>query len=346
MRRDSPGRASEHRAERGIGLAQPLDCPYDLGGLVAARAREPNEVSRARREFGLARGGRYDDAAPAAEIDEALVAERTERREHGVSIDAENGRQIGGRRQALALACFAVDDRAAQRSGGLVGDALRGARVTVDRPHGASDTSFMFGLSASAPASPAADPPGRLQALFDEAWQRARRRRLGTLGAVGLLVVALAAVLASRGTEPRDRARPASPRPSVLALPKPPGIGVACPAAPNSIACDRVGIAVWMSTTPALPAHLVATIGGRSVELRDLTDAAYCASRRPCSHFYTGYLHHAGLLDGALKVQPDQGRYRWYGRHPVTATMRITAITANGARAITTRHVELAPGWG
>jgi hypothetical protein len=167
---------------------------------------------------------------------------------------------------------------------------------------------------------------------------------LGTLGVAGL-VLALAVVIASRGNEPRDRAKPGVPQPSVLALPKPPGIGVACPTA-NSIACDRVGIAVWISPTPALPAHLVATIGDRSVELRDQTDAAYCASKQPCSHFYIGYLHHAGLLNGTLKVRPDHGRYRWYGRHPVTAAMHITAITANGARAVTTRRVELAPGWG
>ena len=166
-----------------------------------------------------------------------------------------------------------------------------------------------------------------------------------TLG-VAALVLALALIIASRGNEPRDHAKPGVPQPSVLALPKPPGIGVACPMMANSIACDRVGIAVWMSTTPALPAHLVATIGDRSVELHDQTDAAYCASKQPCSHFYTGYLHHAGLLNGTLKVRPDQGRYRWYGRHPVTAALRITATTPNGARAVTTRRVELAPGWG
>jgi hypothetical protein len=202
----------------------------------------------------------------------------------------------------------------------------------------------MSGLSVTAPASPVGEPRGRVRALFDEAWRRARRRRLATLGAVGLLL-ALALIIASRGTEPSERAKPASPQPSVLALPKPPGIGVACHTA-NSIACDRVGIAVWMSTTPALPAQLVATIGDTSVELHDRTDAAYCASKPPCSHFYTAYLDHAGLLNGALEVRPDEGRYRWYGRHPVTAAMRITAITANGARAVTTRRVELAPGWG
>jgi hypothetical protein len=182
-----------------------------------------------------------------------------------------------------------------------------------------------------------------LQALFDEAWRRARRRRWS---AVGFLVIALAAIITSLGSEPRDGARSASPRPAVLALPKPPGIGVACPAAPNSIACARVGIAVWMSTTPDRPVRVVATIGDKSVELYDRTDAAYCRSKRPCLHFYTGYLHHAGLLNGALKVQPDHGRYRWYGRRPVTATMRITAIAANGARSIANRRAELAPGWG
>lgn len=196
----------------------------------------------------------------------------------------------------------------------------------------------MWRPSASAPVSLAADPRSRLRALFDEAWRRARRRRLGTLSAVGILVLALAGIMAFRGSEPRDRARSASPRPAVLALPKPPGIGVACPAAPNSIACDRVGIAVWLAHVPK---RVNAVIGGHSVRLR-----AAQPHSRDCPCFFTGYLQPAGLLDGALRVTPDAGRYRWYGRHPVTATMRITAITANGARAISTRRVELAPGWG
>lgn len=123
-------------------------------------------------------------------------------------------------------------------------------------------------------------------------------------------------------------------------------MGVACPRAPNSIACDRIGIAVWVSVTPAHPIHLVATIGARSIELHNRTDAAYCASKRHCQAFYTGYMTHAGLLDGALKVHPDQGRYHWYGRHPVTGTLRLRATYPDGKTAQTTRRAPLGAGWG
>jgi hypothetical protein len=196
----------------------------------------------------------------------------------------------------------------------------------------------MWRSPGSPPASLAADPHGHVRALLEEAWQRARRRRLGTLGTVGILVLALAGIIASRGSEPRERAGVASPRPAALVLPKPPGIGVACPAAPNSIACDRVGIAVWLAHVPR---RVNVVIAGHSVRLR----AAQPRSQ-DCPCFFTGYLKPAGLIDGALRITPDAGRYRWYGRHPVTTTMRITATEANGPAATTTRRVELAPGWG
>ena len=53
-----------------------------------------------------------------------------------------------------------------------------------------------------------------------------------------------------------------------------------------------------------------------------------------------------GLLDGALKVTPDEGRYRWLGRHPVAGTLTVTATYRDGSRAVATRRVPLAPGWG
>lgn len=160
----------------------------------------------------------------------------------------------------------------------------------------------------------------------------------------GAAVIVAVVVATKHHTGPRRIS--ALPPPAVLALPRAPGIGVACAGAPNSIACDRVGIAAWVSTTPDRPARLVATIGGRSVDLHDRTDAGFCASKRPCLRFYTGYLQHAGLLDGELKVHPDQGRYRWYGRRPVTGTLRLRATYPNGGTAQTTRRVPLAPGWG
>ncbi|MEA2157100.1 MAG: hypothetical protein QOE11_3240 [Solirubrobacteraceae bacterium] len=182
---------------------------------------------------------------------------------------------------------------------------------------------------------------GLLRALFEEAWRRRRNRH--RVVAVLLLGTCLAAGLV--GARAHRRGADPAARPAViarLALAAAPGIGVACPRAPNSIACDRVGIAVSL---PTRHADLRATIAGRSVRLRNRSTGA-CPHSGPCSGFYTAYMRHAGLLDGALRVHPDAGRYHWYGGHPVSADLRLTATYPDGTRAQTTRRVPLAPGWG
>ena len=180
----------------------------------------------------------------------------------------------------------------------------------------------------------------RIRGLFAEAWARRRRRRAALVAAAAAVVVLFAA---------RDEPRAPVPQPApapvpALTLAQPPGMGVACPAAPNSIACDRIGIAVWLPGR-RLPSRLVATVGGRSTILRDRTVG--CArGRARCDRFFTGYLQHAGLLDGALRVTPDRGRYHWYGRRPITGTLALRATYPDGRVAATTRRVELSPGWG
>jgi hypothetical protein len=188
-------------------------------------------------------------------------------------------------------------------------------------------------------APPIVPSPGfadRLRALFDEAWRRARRRRLLVAATLIAAVVVAVAVAQSTG----DRSIPVAPPPAALALPRDPGMGVACPEA-NSIACDRIGIAVWLDSDPQ---RLVARVGGRSVALRDAH--IRCAADRSCPRLYQAMLQPAGLLDGALKVTPDEGRYRWLGQHPVEGTLTITATYRDGSRAVATRRVPLAPGWG
>jgi hypothetical protein len=189
---------------------------------------------------------------------------------------------------------------------------------------------------------------GRLAALFDEAWGRTRRRRRRLAVLIGAVAaVATGVVLTTARHGPPTAGAPGARAPLPLVLPKPPGMGVACPRAPNSIACDRLAIGVFMTTAPR---RLVATAGGRSVVLRDQTTTCpagpSCAQPYRGPHFYTGYPQPAGLIDGALRVTPDAGRYRWYGRHPLTATLRITATYADGTTATTTRRVPLAAGWG
>jgi hypothetical protein len=62
--------------------------------------------------------------------------------------------------------------------------------------------------------------------------------------------------------------------------------------------------------------------------------------------YYEGFLQPAGLLDGPLRVRPEGGPYRWFGRHPVTAQVRLTAHYADGETARLTMRVPLAAGRG
>jgi hypothetical protein len=190
-------------------------------------------------------------------------------------------------------------------------------------------------LDRTAPSIVSSD---RLRALFDEAWRRTRRRRL--LVAATLVAAVAVAVAVAVAQSAGDRSVPAAAPPATLALPRDPGMGVACPE-PNSIACDRIGIAVWLDSAPR---RLVARVGGRSVVLRDAH--IRCGADASCPRLYQAMLQPAGLLDGALKVTPDEGRYRWLGRHPVVGTLTVTATYRDGSRAVATRRVPLARGWG
>lgn len=129
------------------------------------------------------------------------------------------------------------------------------------------------------------------------------------------------------------------PLPRSLHLPRTPYLGVACPTA-NSIACDRVGLAIWLKTSPL---RLSATLDGHTVHLRRPRTRT-----RTRDGYWEAFLHPAGLLTPgrALHVTPDRGRYHWEGRHPVTAVIRIDAVLANGAKATRYVAVDLRAGYG
>lgn len=123
---------------------------------------------------------------------------------------------------------------------------------------------------------------------------------------------------------------PAQPPRPVLA--RPPDLGVSCAEA-NSIACDRVRLAVWVRG----PAETVqATVAGRRLELHRDAEAS----------FWTGALHPAGLLDGDLRVTPDRGRFWWAGAHPKTARLRVVVHRPDGSTGQATTSVALRAGWG
>jgi hypothetical protein len=187
------------------------------------------------------------------------------------------------------------------------------------------------------------------QALFEEARRRTRRRRRRQ-GAVAALAAALIGVSAwiaiGDGDGPNRFAEPGPAVTEVMPtqlFAREPYMGVSCLRA-NSIACDRVGLAVW-TKDPFVAVS--ATIGGRTFEL-PFEDC--CGPQRRSSgprRQFMGFLDHAGLRGpGPLTVQVENGRNRFTGVHPTTARAGVVVTYADGARQATTIRLGLAAGWG
>jgi hypothetical protein len=183
-------------------------------------------------------------------------------------------------------------------------------------------------------------------ALFEEARQRARRRRRAAFG--GLAVVLIAAGVALVVVMPHDRSTPRPPgapapvtvRPERV-LERAPYLGINCPRT-NSIACDRIGLAIFLRSAAA---DVRATIAGHSFDLTD--DPRQVGPHHPGQpYMFIGVLHHAGLREGPLAVRVENGRSRWTGKHPVDATLRLLITLADRSQVTTSIRVPLQPGWG
>jgi hypothetical protein len=122
-------------------------------------------------------------------------------------------------------------------------------------------------------------------------------------------------------------------------LSRDPYMGVSCQVS-NSFACDRVGLAVWLRE----PATRVrAAIADREFELDDpgWSGPAVDGQRR----MFAGFLQPAGLIDGPLRITPDDGPDRWIGRKPVSAPVKLW-IRDGSTTTTTSLQVQLSPGWG
>lgn len=118
-------------------------------------------------------------------------------------------------------------------------------------------------------------------------------------------------------------------------------MGVRC-RTPNSVRCDRVGLAVWL----AKPAQsLVAQIEGRSLDL--VSPGEFVPGK---GTGWEGYLHPAGLLQPgeplAVTREPGRPDDYWSGITPVAARVRLTATYGDGTTATKTVRAVLHPGWG
>ncbi len=118
-------------------------------------------------------------------------------------------------------------------------------------------------------------------------------------------------------------------------LSRSPYMGVACHG-PNSIACDRVGLATWLKR----PAHSVrATIDGRPLSL-----ARFGNPLTPGTE-WAGYLKSAGIVS-RLHVRPVAGTSTWLGAGTPSGTVWIVIGLGGGRHVVTHLRVPLMAGWG
>lgn len=181
------------------GLSDPLDDLHKLLASVTALPRELEQLLRPTEHLAKARGAGDRDPATPAELQQALVAKHAQRPQDGVLVDPDHRSQVAGRRQPVAGPRLAIGDRAPDLGGDLDVQVHGLSPVHLDFKHGASNTSFIVPVEAPARTAEAND---ELDALIEEARRRARRRRLGYLACVAvLLLLGLSAVLILDGGE-------------------------------------------------------------------------------------------------------------------------------------------------
>jgi hypothetical protein len=189
-----------------------------------------------------------------------------------------------------------------------------------------------------------ATPAGALSAgVIDEARRRQSRRRLVIAVATTALVAGILAARLVGGGQTRHAAMPG--RPLVLnvspaaVLAGSPFMGVACRVA-NSIACDRVGLAVWLRR-PAL--SVSATIDGRALRL---DNAAWSgATHRGRRSMFAGFLRPVGLVN-MLHLTTSAGPVRWLGNDAPSPQVTLRIDDGNSRVSVTRVDVYLSAGWG
>jgi hypothetical protein len=197
--------------------------------------------------------------------------------------------------------------------------------------------------------------------LIEEAWDHRRRRyrqfALAALAAVAISALVVVTIPHGSGA-PAGSSAPRPPQPEVIAasraLSKSPYLGVSCPIA-NSIACDRVGLAVWLKR-PAV--SVTATLAGAELSLD--TGGGMANNLGPRGRAFVGYLQPAGIVS-RLHIRPVGGNIittrhghthvtvnhqMWFGEGNARSPLvRLTIRTATGT-LVTHLRVGLSPGWG
>ena len=120
-----------------------------------------------------------------------------------------------------------------------------------------------------------------------------------------------------------------------------PYLGVTCPPIGNSIACDRVGLAINLRR-PAVA--VTATVAGWFLPLTSRGDIP-AVRGRPRTEF-DGLLQPAGIVHH-LHVVPDAGPNLWYGSTPQPhVQIRLLINYGHGKLVTTHTTIALSTGWG
>jgi hypothetical protein len=185
--------------------------------------------------------------------------------------------------------------------------------------------------------------------LIGEAWDHSRRRRRRgyvTMAAL-LALVALAVVSVPGSPRPGANVGVGLRIPSgtiqlspTAAFTQAPYMGVHCPVA-NSIACDEVGLAVWLRR----PAYSVdASIAGASLPLNWFGEEYPLGDVARSRRAFDGYLHRAGIVS-RLHVRALSGAM-WFGDGAPSAMVWVLINYRDGHHALTHLRVPLMAGWG
>jgi hypothetical protein len=186
----------------------------------------------------------------------------------------------------------------------------------------------------------------RVAPIIPEAWEhRHKRHRSSAIAAlVAAALVAALAVVVWRGLGPTQRSANQPAHSALVAastvLSKPPYLGVRCPI-PNSVACDRVALAVWLRH-PAM--SVTATIAGEPLTLNDprpVTGPAGLPRR-----VFDGNLQPAGIVS-RLHVHPvSASSQKWLGADAPAPVVRLMIHYPGGRVVVTRLRVPLSAGYG
>jgi hypothetical protein len=190
-------------------------------------------------------------------------------------------------------------------------------------------------------------PSGPDAGVIKEARRHQRRRRAALAVVIAASVLAVVVALGAGGSGSRS---PGSGVPrafgsarivtSSQVIAESPYMGVSCPIA-NSLACDRIGLAVWVSR----PAIVTATVAGLALSLDDPTWSIVDQTGSRAVYRYAGFLQPAELTT-RMHVIPDSRPSMWFGRHTTSPTVWFRIDFGHGDVVITHEDVPLEAGWG